>query len=428
MDTNLSRLTRREFFVSASLVFFGIAARHAFASVHTDAYQSNPYISGYSGYNCYRVPALAISKNGTVLAFCGARLDKCEDDGDHDIVVRRSSDGGQSWGPLLVIANDGRNRCDIPMPVVLSSGRVVLLWVWNEYVSRKEDRGSRRVMVCHSDDDGLSWTPARDITNQVRLPGWKPWYGLGPGHGFVKQLQPGAGRIVIPARHGEFGNNSRSHLIVSDDDGWTWQVGAQALGPEPTSEATACELGNGAVMINSRGDIGYRLVTLSPDGGLTTSETYVDRALIEPVNGCQGSLLTYALNPSKQSSLLLFSNPAHSQFRTNGRIRLSRDNGLTWSPGYGYQRIKDGFTGYSDLARFSNGDVAILFESGASYRKGQFTDTETRQQFNVHGLAPKKGSPSHRINKSKTAGRKDNRHDGIEFRRIPFRLIEQASF
>ena len=48
MDINLSRLTRREFFVSVSLIFFGIAARHAFASVHTDAYQSGPCISGYS--------------------------------------------------------------------------------------------------------------------------------------------------------------------------------------------------------------------------------------------------------------------------------------------------------------------------------------------------------------------------------------------
>ena len=48
MDINLSHLTRREFFVSVSLIFFGIAARHAFASVHTETYQSGPYISGYS--------------------------------------------------------------------------------------------------------------------------------------------------------------------------------------------------------------------------------------------------------------------------------------------------------------------------------------------------------------------------------------------
>ena len=420
--SNSSLVTRRRFLISTALAAAGLVTQKSLG--YGQSYGRDPYLSGELGYTCYRTPAIVISTSGTILAFCGARSENCKDDGDHDIVLRRSIDGGRSWGPLFVVANDGKNRCDIPIPVILPNDRILLLWVWNEYVTRKEDRGKRLVMVCHSDDDGLSWSPPRDITSQVRLPHWKPWYGLGPGHGFVKQLNPGAGRIVIPARHGEIGLGSRSHLIISDDGGLTWTIGAQALGPEISSEATACELGDGGIMMNSRGDVGYRITTLSPDGGLNASETYVDHNLIEPANGCQASLLTYKLNRAQGSSLLLFSNPAHPQVRTNGRLRLSRDNGGTWNSGYNYQRSQNAFTGYSDIARFSNGDVGILFESGASFKKGQFADALENSQISALRTSEGKSLPSHPNRKLRIEGRTDNRHDRIAFERIPFAWIE----
>jgi len=416
-------LSRRQVLVGMPLLTASLVASRSSLARNTPSssgIQSLPFQAGSQGYTCFRTPGLAITGSGVLLAFCGGRVENCKDDGDHDVVLRRSLDGGRTWGPIQVIANDRENRCDIPVPVVLPSGRVLLLWVWNAYVRREEDRGKRQVMVCHSDDDGLTWSAARDITHQVRLPGWKSWYGIGPGHGFTKQLAPAAGRVIVPARHSEPGLGSQSHLIISDDGGISWRVGAQAMGPNTSSEATACELGNGGVMINSRGNLGYRLITLSPDGGISASQTYVDQALIETANGCQGSLLTYSINTVTRSSILLFSNPVHPQERTNGRIRVSRDNGRTWSVGYPYQHGPESFTGYSDLARFSNGDVAILFESGQSYRKGQFADAIRWELPATSG----NGKVTTKKGREKREGRTDNRHDGISFRRIPFMLLE----
>ncbi len=409
----LSALSRRQFLVGLPVVAAALGtARPASTHAKSQPLLSLPFASGALGYTCYRTPAVAITPTGVLLAFCGGRLDNCSDDGDHDVVLRRSLDGGSTWSPLQVIANDDRNRCNIPVPVVLPSGRVLLLWVWSEFVQRKEDRGARRVMVCHSDDDGRSWSSSRDITEQVRLPGWRPWYGLGPGHGIVKQLNPSAGRILVPARHAKRNVGSRSHLIISDDGGISWRVGAEAMGPNNSSECTACELGDGSIMLNSRTSIGYRLVTISRDGGGTATNTQLDRNLIEPANGCQASLLTYNFNKQAGTANLLFSNPVDPQFRTNGRIRLSRNNGITWSRGYAYQQAPNAFTGYSDLARFTNGDVALLFESGASYRKGQFADSANGKEG---GSKKQKKRPD---------GRRDNRHDGIAFKRIPFNIIK----
>lgn len=396
----------------ATLLANGGAATRILKAGPSAGMGSTPFISGEGGYSCYRTPALAISSLGTVLAFSGGRVDNCEDDSEHDIVLRRSLDGGQAWEPLQVIASDGRNRCDIPVPIVLSNGRILLLWLWNAYVESKQDRGDRRVKICHSDDHGESWSRVRDITEQVRRPGWKSWYGIGPGHGFVMQRGPAAGRVVVPARHGEIKLGSRSHLIFSDNDGMSWQVGAQAMGPAHSSEATACERADGSVMLNSRGDLGYRIVTISTDGGISANETYVDRALIEPGGGCQASLLTYELENKYGYSSLLFSNPAHPQFRTNGRLRISLDGGQNWTRGFSYQQSANAFTGYSDLAKFVNGDIGLLFESGASYIKGVFANDPEQK------LATKK---------DKRAGKADNRHDKIAFRRMPFPLILQSS-
>jgi len=367
-------MSRRELLLGIPLTVAGLSAlRGAGAQSHAGGttLQSLPFLAGEFGYSCFRTPGLAVSSSGVVLAFCGGRVDNCKDDGDHDIVLRRSFDGGRTWGPIQIISNDRRNRCDIPVPVVLPSGRILLLWVWSQFVARKKNRTERLVLVCHSDDGGATWSSARDITSQVRLPGWSPWYGIGPGHGFVKALGPDRGRIVIPARHGEPKIGSRSHLILSDDGGNTWYVGAQARGPYGSNEATACELGDGTILLNSRGNVNHRIITLIKNGGLTTVKTFVDYNLPEPKNGCQGSMLTYSTNRQLQEATLLFSNPTNQNTRADGRLRLSFNNGQTWSDGHPYGSSRNAFTGYSDIAKLANGDVGILFESESSAKDTQ---------------------------------------------------------
>lgn len=90
------------------------------------------YTSGGEGVHTYRIPALTVTRNGTLLAFAEARQDGPGDAGDIDLVVRRSTDAGRSWSAPTTVWDDGGNTCGNPAPVVdAETGRVVLPMTWN---------------------------------------------------------------------------------------------------------------------------------------------------------------------------------------------------------------------------------------------------------------------------------------------------------
>lgn len=343
--------------------------------------------SGADGYACFRSPALLCCASGTLLAFCEGRRDGCGDEGDIGLVLRRSLDGGMSWGPLQVLVQDGHTAKN-PVPVLLEDGRILLVWVWHRRQSSKKLRTNREVYTAISADEGLSWSRSRSITEQVYQPHWT-WYGVGPGHGIVKRQNPGRGRVVIAARHGQKGERLVSHLLMADGEGERWEIGAEAR-IRPTGEAMVAELDDGTLMLNSRSKGGQRVVCLSRDGGHTLARSWRDPQLIEPVNGCQASLLQLGAASGHTPELLLFSNPADLQARTNGRLRLSRDQGRSWDRGWRYSDPPPAFSGYSDLALLPSGEVGLLFESGDLHLK-----------------------------RHPSTGRQLRRHDLIGFRRIP---------
>jgi len=319
--------------------------------------------SGTEGYACYRCVGMVVSQQGTILAFSEGRLNDCKDEGDMDVVLKRSTNGGLTWGPLQVLENDGANPCKNAVPVILPSGRILLMWLWNYSIPSENDRTTRDVYLTYSDDDGVTWSESRNITSEVYLDEWG-WYGLGPCHGIVKEREPHAGRIIMPSRHEE--KRSHSHILYSDDNGETWNIGA--ISPiEGTSESTVVELSDGQLMLNCRNDTDYRIVLLSDDGGETFYRNYIDNYLIQPV--CQASLLNHSMNQVTGKSNILFSNPADREERINGTIKLSEDDGKSWTKSYRYSNPNPAYSGYSDMALLDNGDIALLFETGPHYAK-----------------------------------------------------------
>lgn len=81
--------------------------------------------------------------------------------------------------------------------------------------------------------------------------------------------------------------------------------------------------------------------------------------------GCQASLLFQSVNPETQKGNILFSNPANSEFRSDGTLKLSQDDGRTWTNSFRYaKRPAPNFTGYSDLALTPDRSIGILHERG----------------------------------------------------------------
>ena len=90
------------------------------------------YQQGEQGCHTYRIPALAITNAGTLLAFCEGRKSSMSDSGDIGIVLRRSEDNGGSWNEQQVVWDDPGNTSGNPCVVVdRDTGTIWLLMTWN---------------------------------------------------------------------------------------------------------------------------------------------------------------------------------------------------------------------------------------------------------------------------------------------------------
>lgn len=118
------------------------------------------------------------------------------------------------------------------------------------------------------------------------------------------------------------------------------------------------ELANGTWMINSRVyHKGLRIVHTSKDEGKTW-ETKEEPQLIDPGNNA--SFIRYtAKEDGYDENRILFSNTKMTKERSNMTVRISYDEGLTWSEG---KTIYTGSSAYSSLTILENGDIGLFFE------------------------------------------------------------------
>lgn len=324
---------------------------------------------GDNGVHTYRIPALVQANDGSIVVFAEARRNSGSDTGDIDLVARRSTDGGKTWSDIVTVWDDGENVCGNPCPVVdRETGSIILLSTWNsgkdteKAIHARESEDTRRVFVIHSDDNGVTWSDAKEITASVKDPEWT-WYATGPCHAIQLQKGKYKGRIIVPCNHGVFGKGTESHVIYSDDNGETWAVGGC---PGVGNESTVAELKNGDIMLNMRGPRdedriekgAARLVAVSRDAGLSFGAPYPEPELIEPV--CNASIVNYT-RKGRLTNTLLFSNPDSMTKRVKMTIRQSDDSGRSWKSVCTLSELP---AAYSDLLVLDSGDVAIFYETG----------------------------------------------------------------
>ena len=62
------------------------------------------FYPGLGGSKCFRIPSIIQTSQGTLLAFSENRVSDCGDNGaHHDLVARRSSDQGKTWGDMITV-------------------------------------------------------------------------------------------------------------------------------------------------------------------------------------------------------------------------------------------------------------------------------------------------------------------------------------
>lgn len=355
------------------------------------------FVAGKEGYNNYRIPAVIRLSDGALLAFAEGRVNNAGDFGNIDIVLKISKDNGLSWSALQTVVDEGVLQAGNPAPVVdltdpaYPQGRIFLFYNTgnNQESEVRKGKGLREVWYKTSADGGHTWSKGVNITMQTHRPeqpsvnpaynfkeDWRS-YANTPGHAMQFTAGTFKGRMYVAANHSAgppqpHFKDYRAHGFYTDDHGKTFHL-SEDVNLEGGNENMAAELVKGALMLNLRnqqGNIKARYTAISKDGGVTWQDQHFDYQLPDPV--CQGSLLTIGKNRGR--AVLAFCNNADTLQRNHLTLRISRNNGRTWTKKLLVYSVPDreGASAYSDIVQISRNRVGILYEKD-SYSAIAFT-------------------------------------------------------
>ena len=353
----------------------------------------------------YRIPGLATTVKGTLLAIYDVRRDGKKDlQGDIDTGLSRSTDGGKSWEPLRIVLDKGMwgglpqkfNGISDPCILVNEQNNDIFiagLWMfgvldengkWVEKLNNNSSdwqhqwrgKGSQpgfseketcQFLVTKSTDDGRTWSEPVNLTCMCKNKEWWLW-APAPGHGITLR----DGTLVFPTQGRDSTGRGFSNITWSKDNGKTWKTSTAAS--RGTTENMVVQLRDGSVMINMRdgtnrtnssGSNG-RVIAVSQDLGKTwTSHPTSRGSLIEPA--CMASLHKHIYTENgEKKSILLFSNPNSKSGRHHMTINVSFDDGASW-PEKNWILLDEGLgRGYSCLTSVDEQTIGILYEGSQS--------------------------------------------------------------
>ena len=168
------------------------------------------------GADTYRIPGLAITNKGTLIAVYDVRWNNGSDlQGDIDVGMSRSFDGGQTWEPMQIImdrdewGNLPEDQNGVGDPTVLVDEVTGDIWVAALWAHGHPDRHfwgaseqgispgkTGQLLLTKSEDDGASWSDLINITEQIKDPQWYLMFN-GPGNGITTSN----GTLVFPAQY-----------------------------------------------------------------------------------------------------------------------------------------------------------------------------------------------------------------------------------
>lgn len=348
-----------------------------------------------------RIPGLATSKNGTLLAIYDARYESARDlQGHMDIAMNRSFDGGRTWEPMQIVLDmnewgglpekyNGVSDACILMDDNTGDIYVAGLWMhgvldretgkWVEgltidstrHIHQWQAKGSQpgfgvketsQFLITKSTDDGLTWSEPVNITHIKKKEWWL--FAPAPGHGITLS----DGTLVFPTQGRDETGKPFSNITWSKDGGKTWTTSNPAT--KNTTECMAVELTDGSIMLNMRDnrnrgneEVNGRSVFVTSDLGETWTEHPTSRnALIEPT--CMASLHKHIYQENGvEKSVLLFVNPASVSRRDNITLKVSYDDGNTWPEDKHILLDEYSGRGYSCITSVNDSTIGILYES-----------------------------------------------------------------
>jgi len=353
------------------------------------------------GVHTYRIPGLTTSNNGTLLAIYDVRRESARDlQGNIDIGLMRSYDGGSSWEPLQIVLDRGEwgglpekfnGISDACILVDENTNTIFVagLWMygvldengkwiegltesstaWNHQWKNKatqpgfDVKQTSQFLITKSTDDGKTWSEPVNLTRMCKKEEWWLW-APAPGHGITLE----DGTLVFPTQGRDATGHSFSNITWSKDGGETWQTSNAAS--SGTTENMIVQLADGSILLNARygqnrGDMsennGRVINTTNNLGESWTVHPTSRKALIEPA--CMASIHKHEyFENGQKKSILLFSNPNSRTDRNHMTIKVSFDDGNTWPEKYWILLDEGKGRGYSCLTSINEQTIGILYE------------------------------------------------------------------
>jgi len=306
-----------------------------------------------------RFPNVVVALDGTVIATWGSEHYR----------VRRSEDGGKSWGSEISIANPGFH----------GGGTTVDEKTGDILAFVEAGHPPAALTVFRSKDHGKIWTP-EEVIIHPDTKGNVPSMHMNE-RGITLKHGKFAGRLIRPSRvyaggNGEeFWDEHYTNAIYSDDGGKTWQS-SEPFPAYGTGEAAIEELSTGTLYYNSRRHRStdglnprMRYIAWSRDGGHTWADLSVSDVLPDGPQGHDYGLMGGLVRlPVDGHDILIFSNidsPGHRWQRERGMVWASFDGGKTWPV---KRLVDEGGFAYSSLTAGrertpSEGYIYLLYET-----------------------------------------------------------------
>lgn len=312
----------------------------------------------------YRIPALAVATDGTIVAVVDRRLESNKDlPGRIDVVCRRSQNGGATWGSTIEVAvNDSTGGYGDPGLGVNNNGDLVIVMTHGNGLWESTPDNHAEIWTSRSTDNGATWSKPKEVTSGLFASD-----DTGPvkavtafaTSGHIATLDDGRMMFGLVTRPNEKKwSELQIYPVVSSDGGDSWNIIPVSV-DDDADESKLIQCADGSLLMSIRNRRqGYRKFSRSNNGGLTWTPVELSTTLPDPA--CNGDLINYMYNGKEY---LLHTIPDSHKDRSDVSLYASDDSGVTWRK---LITICPTWSVYSAIAELPDGTLGCLTEEGNS--------------------------------------------------------------